>query len=1037
MLSPNWLDNHPLLGTLIAFKGGGKSGMRIARLHRRHLGCSAALAAILAAPAFAAPANVTGSDVNQLNLLSPFLNLNATAVGQQTLAANLASAIAVNQFAAARPGLEATSISDVNLLGSASNTIAGVATRYGPGANLGGGLPPQTPNNGVTPVQQYGGLGSLGPAFQAAVSPTGATAPAVSSLLVNAYSFNSQDLGVSKNYFANGTFNGSTAAVAPAGFTLPTVNGLPNTTTSVYDTAYGVSNTTAGQNPEGDSRPYQVSPNSVTLYDRADTSGSLNGNPAFPSGHTTYAFTDSILVGMLSPQNFQAMVLRGSEYGNSRIDLGAHYPLDVIASRSFVSYNLAQLLNGANPVYQVTNAVGSTTPFNLNGQFVTAATQLTSYLNTQTGVCGGSLAACAASNPYLTYSAATYSAAPFTANTGTTTAAQNEAIYRARLTYNLPTLSYTQAPREQAPSGGPDASILLATLYGGSSPQAQALAASVGGALYGNLSTATINEIIVNTETNALAAFYGTPLSYWSRIDLYDAAGYFQNVTGTFNLAAADRLNTMVTVAGANAALNLPAGVISGTGTITGGLTIQSGGAFAAQGTGSTAFTPLHVVGAASLQAGSSVQLTGVFLPGTPYTLISTTGAATVDPAATVDTSQDSNLMTLFTGALKGTAGSGVALTLTSHFASVAANANQAAVATALDRTANAGGLTAGASTFFNGLIVNNTAATAPATYTSLSGEGLAGQQQTALEANELFVRTVMGHNGVLNGDDHGGTGPLWGAGFGQHASLDGQAAQGSARLTSDTGGGVIGLDYPVTRRITLGVAGGYSSSSETISARTTTGTLDATHAALYGVGHVTDRLYVAATLSYAHFDVTTDRFVTGLGPTALETAKSANDEYLGRVEGGYRFAIKPVDLTPIAGFQAARLHSDGFAEADSNGAFAGLGVRGRDVDSDKSFVGVQVDGHTLIATAIVTPFVRATWEHEFHPDRRLDAALLAVPGSDFTVSGASAAEDAARVNAGLKVAVANHVEISASFDGAFSGRSESYGGNGGLKISW
>ena len=41
------------------------------------------------------------------------------------------------------------------------------------------------------------------------------------------------------------------------------------------------------------------------------------------------------------------------------------------------------------------------------------------------------------------------------------------------------------------------------------------------------------------------------------------------------------------------------------------------------------------------------------------------------------------------------------------------------------------------------------------------------------------------------------------------------------------------------------------------------------------------------------------------------------------------------------------------------------------------------------------------------------------------------------RVNAGLMVAVTGHVELSASFDGAFSGRSDSYGGNGGLKISW
>ena len=43
-------------------------------------------------------------------------------------------------------------------------------------------------------------------------------------LLTAAYNnLTSPDLGAAKNYFANGTTNGTTPAVAPAGFTLPTV----------------------------------------------------------------------------------------------------------------------------------------------------------------------------------------------------------------------------------------------------------------------------------------------------------------------------------------------------------------------------------------------------------------------------------------------------------------------------------------------------------------------------------------------------------------------------------------------------------------------------------------------------------------------------------------------------------------------------------------------------------------------------------------------------------------------------------------------
>ncbi len=233
---------------------------------------------------------------------------------------------------------------------------------------------------------------------------------------------------------------------------------------------------------------------------------------------------------MLAPQYFQSMLLRGSEYGNSRIDLGVHYPLDIIASRSFVQYDLAQLLNAtsSSPYYN-TNTVGSTTVLNLNGQFQTAASQfnqyLSSYVTANSATLGCNTAAnCAANNPYNAYSTATY------AYQGST----NSAIYQYRMTYGLPTYTFAQAPREMNDGQGNTAAILLSTLYGGQgNTQAQALANAVTGGTNGagtvaNLTTGTINQIIYNTEGQALQAFYGTQLGYWSRIDLYDAAGYFK-----------------------------------------------------------------------------------------------------------------------------------------------------------------------------------------------------------------------------------------------------------------------------------------------------------------------------------------------------------------------------------------------------------------------------------------------------------------------------------------------------------------------------
>jgi subtilase-type serine protease len=88
-------------------------------------------------------------------------------------------------------------------------------------------------------------------------------------LLKRAHTFTSSDLGVTKNCFANGAATHPSVtpadyvgilAVAPAGYTLPRFNGLPNTTTSVLDIADGVTNPQAGQDVCGRSRPVAAGP---------------------------------------------------------------------------------------------------------------------------------------------------------------------------------------------------------------------------------------------------------------------------------------------------------------------------------------------------------------------------------------------------------------------------------------------------------------------------------------------------------------------------------------------------------------------------------------------------------------------------------------------------------------------------------------------------------------------------------------------------------------------------------------------------------
>lgn len=258
--------------------------------------------------------NTTIANVDTLNLLAPFLTLNATPIGQETLQKSLQTVIGINN--GATTAQKEIAFSDANnLLSGKSNSVSlggSVTQYYGPAANLAGGLPPQATVDNITPQQPVGGFGSvLGPIYQNGVCPNPnapCAAPQLSNtvaLLTTALDYSGSppgfigsDLSIAKFYFANGTTNGSRAVVAPTGYTLPNFNGLPNTTDSVYDLAYGVTDTQPGQDIYGNSQPFQVASTQIIQYPQLNVVfGDLTNNPAFPNGHTTYGYTDSILLG--------------------------------------------------------------------------------------------------------------------------------------------------------------------------------------------------------------------------------------------------------------------------------------------------------------------------------------------------------------------------------------------------------------------------------------------------------------------------------------------------------------------------------------------------------------------------------------------------------------------------------------------------------------------------------------------------------------------------------------------------------------------
>jgi len=453
---------------------------------------TAVLVALASAPAL----GQTVPNINANNLLQPFSGLDST-----VLTPNLNTTISINNGATAAQRTQA--VTDTLI-----TTDTGAVVADGLGSRL----------NGI---------------YQSAISGNAAVL-AASGNIVQAFrqanGISQADSGFNKYYFANGTTNGTTASTVP--------NANPN----VYGKAYG-----AGSPPNkfGDPRPFQVS-SAINNYSPSSTGGLVN-NPSFPSGHTTFGYTQSLLFAEAVPERFQQTLTRASEYGNSRIVLGAHYPLDVIAGRIQATYDVAQLLNN-NPQYlnQPINvfAVGSVTTSNdYAALFKAATTDLRSAL--QAGCGGASIAACAASGTPDRFSDAT----------------QNQANYESRLTYTLPATGPTTAAAV-VPVG---AEVLLASRLP-------------------FLSAAQQRDVLATTELPS-----GAPLdngSGWARLDLYKAgAGYgaFAADTTITQNAAAGGFNAVATfdndITGTGKLTHVGTGTLrlAGSNTFSGGVEVDEG----------------------------------------------------------------------------------------------------------------------------------------------------------------------------------------------------------------------------------------------------------------------------------------------------------------------------------------------------------------------------------------------------------------------------------------------------------------------------
>ncbi len=281
----------------------------------------------------------------------------------------------------------------------------------------------------------------------------------------------------------------------------------------------------------------------------------------------------------------------------------------------------------------------------------------------------------------------------------------------------------------------------------------------------------------------------------------------------------------------------------------------------------------------------------------------------------------------------------------------------------------------------------------------------------------------------LMRGLDRNYTYSAWGSAYGGYSSLSGNTAIGSATATTGGGGLATGIDYRFRQDTVVGFAfgGGYSSWNMTGG---NSGNSTVFQFGVYGSQRI-NQAYISGSIAYTLDQLTSVRADTF-------DAKFNGNGGDARLEGGYRFELPQINLTPYIAGEVFALATPSYTETSNNGTPGALTYSALTTTDVRAEVGLWADKtFTMDDNSNVLVRGKVGYAHDTWNNVLLTAQFQSLTPSTFTLTGLTPPANLGLVSLVSEIRYLNGWSVGGKLDGEIASGSYSVGVTGSVRYSW